>query len=190
MANDLRVGISADASALDSGLAQAQAKVEAAAQTMAAAQQAATAATKNLAEAQAQLGASAAAGNAQAQQILAQYQAEVTSTAAALGELTSATEANAAAMEMDAAATEAAAAATNVLGVSSRQAATAGIGILEGRMMSGNRAAAAFLSTTLGLGPVLQAAFPVIGALALGEVLGQIIKGIVNFCRKGERTFR
>ena len=46
MANDLRVGISADASALDSGLAQAQAKVEAAAQIMAAAQQAATAATK------------------------------------------------------------------------------------------------------------------------------------------------
>ena len=99
MANDLRVGISADASALDSGLAQAQAKVEAAAQTMAAAQQAATAATKNLAEAQAQLGLSAAAGNAQAQQILAQYQAEVTSTAAALGELTSATEANAAAKQ-------------------------------------------------------------------------------------------
>lgn len=184
MANDLRVGITADTSGLDSGLSEAQAKVQSSAQTMAQAQQAATAATKNLAEAQAQLGASAAAGNAQALQILSAYQAEVASTTAALGGLTSATEANAAAMTTDAVATEAAAAATNVLGISSRQAATAGIGILEGRMMSGNRAAAAFLSTTLGLGPVLQAAFPVIGALALGEVLVQIVKGIVNFSEK------
>lgn len=184
MGNDLRVGITADTSGLDSGLSEAQAKVQSAAQTMAQAQQAATAATKNLAEAQAQLGASAAAGNAQALQILSAYQAEVASTTAALGRLTSATEANAAAMATDAVATEAAAAATNVLGISSRQAATAGIGILEGRMMSGNRAAAAFLSTTLGLGPALQAAFPVIGALALGEVLVQIVKGIVNFSEK------
>ena len=184
MANDLRVGITADTSGLDSGLSAAEAKVLSSAQTMAQAQQAAAAATKNLAEAQAQLGASAATGNAQAQQILAQYRAEVSSTTAALVELTSVTEANAAAMEMDAAATGSAAAATNVLGISSRQAATAGIGILEGRMMSGNRAAAAFLSTTLGLGPALQAAFPVIGALALGEVLVQIVKGIVNFSEK------
>lgn len=72
------------------------------------------------------------------------------------------------------------AAATNTVGISSRQAATAGIGILEGRMMSGNRAAAAFLSTTLGLGPVLRAAFPVIGALAMIEVVGEIAKKIVE----------
>lgn len=70
--------------------------------------------------------------------------------------------------------TDVAAAATGRLGVSGRQAATAGIGILEGRMMSGNRAAAAFAATTLGLAPILEAAFPVIGLIALGEVIAQI----------------
>jgi hypothetical protein len=181
MANDLRVGIVADASGLDPGLTAAQQQVVSAATAMAQAQNVAATATKNLAEAQLALGAAAAAGNEKAAAIIAEYSAASTSAAAAVSGLTEATAAQVPVMQEQAAATDAAAAATNVLGVSSRQAATAGIGILEGRMMSGNRAAAAFLSTTLGLGPVLQAAFPVIGALALGEVLGQIIKGMVHF---------
>lgn len=37
--------------------------------------------------------------------------------------------------------------------------------------MGANRAAGAFLATTLGIGPVLQAVFPVIGVIALVEVL-------------------
>jgi hypothetical protein len=62
--------------------------------------------------------------------------------------------------------------------VSARQAATASIGAVEGRTLGANRAAATFLSTTLGLGPALQAAFPVIGAIALIDVLAQIPKAI------------
>jgi hypothetical protein len=58
--------------------------------------------------------------------------------------------------------------------ISARQAATSAVGSLEGRTLSANRAAAAFLSTTVGLGPALQAAFPVIGAVALVDVLVQM----------------
>lgn len=87
------------------------------------------------------------------------------------------------------AATAEASAATGRLGISARQSATAGIGILEGRMMSGNRAAAAFAATTLGLGPILEAAFPIIGAVALGEVVVQVGKEFVKaFDIGGERA--
>lgn len=76
-----------------------------------------------------------------------------------------------------------------VRAISARQAGAASIGILEGRMMSGNRAAAAFLSTTLGLGPILEAAFPVIGLIALGEVAVQVGKSLYNaFDMGGERA--
>ena len=44
--------------------------------------------------------------------------------------------------------------------------------------MGSTRAAGAFLTTTLGLGPALQAAFPVIGAIALIDILAQIPKAI------------
>src|SRR5271168_5344320 len=58
-----------------------------------------------------------------------------------------ATTAEAVAVTNEMAAAEArAAAGANGLGISARQSATAGIGILEGRIMGGNRAAAAFLS--------------------------------------------
>lgn len=75
--------------------------------------------------------------------------------------------------------------------ISGRQAGAASIGILEGRMMSGNRAAAAFLSTTLGLGPALEAAFPVIGLIALGDVAVQVGKSLYDaFDMGGERARR
>lgn len=57
--------------------------------------------------------------------------------------------------------------------ISSRQAAAASLSVLEGRTENATRAASAFLSTTLGLGPVLQKAFPIIGAVALVDVLYQ-----------------
>ena len=63
-------------------------------------------------------------------------------------------------------------------GISERMAASASLRVLEGNMMGSTRAAGAFLSTTLGLGPALQAAFPVIGAIALIDVLAQIPKTI------------
>jgi hypothetical protein len=54
------------------------------------------------------------------------------------------------------------------------------------REMSGNfdhnvRAAERFLSTSLGLGPVLQAAFPLVGALAFGGVLVDVGEKLVKF---------
>jgi hypothetical protein len=47
----------------------------------------------------------------------------------------------------------------------------AGIRLLEGNMQSANRALANFLANTLGLGPILQDLFPVIGVVALIGVL-------------------
>lgn len=102
------------------------------------------------------------------------YTAETTAAqgsevlAAEKAELTEATLANAGAAEVEAAATRS--------GISDRQAATASLSLLRGNMMGSSRAAAAFLTTVAGIGPILQAAFPIIGAIALVEILSQIPK--------------
>lgn len=184
---ELRVSIIADASGLAPGLSSATQQVQAAATTMAEAQTIATQATQNLAAAQAQLGAAAVAGNAQAKAILAQYTAELAAAKTQLTQVTAAETEQVVSAEALAGATTEATAATEAFasaqtaasvatssGISSRQAATASIGLLEGRMMSSNRAAGAFLATTLGLGPALQVAFPVIGAIAIAGVLVDI----------------
>ena len=173
MPNDLRVGIVADASQLNAEFDKATAtftEYQKAAEKSAASSEFLA---KALTDAQAAgLRGNEAFGAAIAK--MNEMQAATLGAAAAEQELAGAGVAAAASQD-------AVAAAVTRVGVSSRQAATAGIGILEGRMMSGNRAAGAFLSTTLGLGPALQAAFPVIGAAALGFVLVDITKGIVKF---------
>jgi hypothetical protein len=58
--------------------------------------------------------------------------------------------------------------------VSANVSAAASMGILEGRTLSMNRAAANFMTRVLGLGPLLQAAFPIIGAVAMLDVLYQM----------------
>jgi hypothetical protein len=58
------------------------------------------------------------------------------------------------------------------------------LSVLEGRMMGSNRAAGAFLTSVLGLGPVLSAAFPVIGAIALIGVLGQMVGAVQNLTNR------
>lgn len=174
MANELRVSIAADTSALGSGLDDAQAQVAAAAKGMASSQDIAAQAARNLADAQRQLGTAAAQGSASAQAIIASYTQEAAAAqqaAAATDQLTAATTRASTAVPALRWSMRDAAQGMGTMGVSARQGAAAGIGVLEGRMMSGNRAAAAFLSTTLGLGPAIQAAFPILGALALGEVL-------------------
>lgn len=173
-----------DLSGLQSGMAQAAQTVQSGAQTIAQAMTAAQVATQNLAQAQQQLGPAAALGNTQAQAVIQQYQQALQQAQAAVQQFTTAQQQQTQAATANAAANTAAAAATNQVGISARQAAGSGIGILEGRMMSGNRAAAALLTTTLGLGPVIQAAFPVIGALALAEVLYDIGKGVVDAYNK------
>ncbi len=183
MANELIVSIKADTSGLGPGLADATGQVASAAasmasatgaaasgvKTLAAAQEQATAASKNLKAAMDALGASAKLGNASAQEVIAGYQAEVT-----------AAEAVVASLREQEVSTKAATAANREFAVSGQQAALGGVRVLEGSLMGSSRAAGMFLSNTLGLGSVLSAAFPVIGALAMGEVLidvgGELIK--------------
>ena len=66
-------------------------------------------------------------------------------------------------------------------GVSSMQATSASLRVLEGGFTNNLRAAERFTASVLGLGPMLQAAFPVIGAIAftgliirLGEELKKV----------------
>jgi len=62
-------------------------------------------------------------------------------------------------------------------GQSSKQsmiASSAALRELEGNFANNNRAIARFLSTSLGLGPVLQAAFPLVGGLAFGTMLFEL----------------
>jgi hypothetical protein len=72
----------------------------------------------------------------------------------------------------------------NNLGRGSGQAAgnfiasSAALQTLEGHFGSNTRAAGRFLTSVLGLGPVLQAAFPVFGAIALIGALGTMIGAI------------
>ncbi len=62
-------------------------------------------------------------------------------------------------------------------------AASGAIRVLEGGMNNNVRAAERFLGTTLGLGPVLMAAFPVVGAIALGGVMSELVKKVVDFSK-------
>lgn len=57
--------------------------------------------------------------------------------------------------------------------VSSMAASSGAIRLLEGNFQNNIRAAERFIGTTLGLGPVLEAAFPIVGAVAL---LGVVVK--------------
>jgi hypothetical protein len=76
----------------------------------------------------------------------------------------------AAASEVEAGAMNAVAAAS-ARSVSEMTAATTGARLVTGSMMGASRGAAAFAVTSLGLGPILQAAFPIIGAVALISIL-------------------
>lgn len=64
------------------------------------------------------------------------------------------------------------------------RAATAELRVLEGGLAGSTRGAAAFLTNTLKLGPVLQAAFPVFGLIAFGAILYEIIEGADKLYQK------
>lgn len=85
---ELRVSITADASGVGPGIAEATQQVTASAETIAAAQAKATAATKALADAQVQLGAAAEAGSAAAAAIIQEYATASAAAKAALDALT------------------------------------------------------------------------------------------------------
>ena len=146
-----------------SGANQVASGIEAAMGRVVASQLRVKAETLALKDAYSTLGPSAAQGNASAVAAIAEHEAALVAAASALKAAKVAVDELNAGEERETG--------TLAANVSQRQAATASISLAEGRMLGSNRAAAAFLATTLQLGPALQAAFPVIGALALVEVL-------------------
>lgn len=72
--------------------------------------------------------------------------------------------------------------------VSSMSASSAAIRTLEGNFTHNIRAAERFLATTLKLGPVLQAAFPVVGAIALGGAMSEMATKVYDFFKKMQET--
>lgn len=60
-------------------------------------------------------------------------------------------------------------------GVTGVQATSAALRTLEGNLQNNLRAAERFLANTLGLGDALKTAFPVIGAVAFGGVLSELV---------------
>jgi hypothetical protein len=68
--------------------------------------------------------------------------------------------------------------------VSGAKAAAASIKGLEGGFLNSNRAAAAFLTNIAGMGPVLQAAFPIFGALALVGVIDTMVSKVLVFVKE------
>src|SRR5579872_1591699 len=155
-----------------SGVNQLAAGTEAAMARVVAAQLNVKSQISALKDAYATLGPSAELGNQQAVSAIAEHEASVMGATAALKSAKAAVDALNTSEEEE---TQ-----TLVRNISARQAATASISLAEGRMMGANRAAAAFLTTTLGLGPALQAAFPIIGIAAFATVLYEIGKGASN----------
>ncbi len=138
-------------------------------------------------EAYASLGKSAEQGSEQAKTALAEYssaleKAKERVTALAAQQLSAATAAKASA-EAQKVAARAAAEAERELANQTRIAAE------EARAMSGSmmglaRVSADFGTRMLGLGPIAEMAFPVIGALALADMLGQLIGSVVDFSNR------
>ena len=155
-----------------SGVNQLATGIESAMARVVSAQLRAKAEVSALKEAYSTLGPSAQQGNAQAVASIAEHEAAVRASTVELNAAKVAVNGLASSEENE----------TQVLvrNISARQAATASISLAEGRMLGANRAAAAFLTTTLGLGPVLQAAFPIIGIAAFATVLYEVGKGAYN----------
>lgn len=65
--------------------------------------------------------------------------------------------------------------------VSSMQATSGALRDLQGNFTNNIRASERFIATTLGLGPVLQAAFPLIGGLAFGGMLVEMGTKVYEF---------
>jgi hypothetical protein len=173
--NVLEIGALVDVSVLQSGMNQAAAAVASGTAKMAEGFQAAAASSKVLDSAAASLAARLMATGVSAVDAaggLRNSGFSAQETAAAFASLGVAVDSETFVENENTAAV--------IRGVSARQAATSAIGELEGRTLSANRAAATFLSTTLGLGPALQAAFPVLGAIALVDVLYQIVKAATD----------
>ena len=70
--------------------------------------------------------------------------------------------------------------------ISDNQAASASIRVLEGGLNNNLRAVETFMTKTLGLGPIMKAAFPLVGLVAFGELIVHTGIEVYNFFKKVE----
>ena len=70
--------------------------------------------------------------------------------------------------------------------VSSMQATSGALRDLQGNFTNNIRASERFIATTLGLGPVLQAAFPLVGGLAFGGMITEMGTKVHEFFKEME----
>jgi hypothetical protein len=185
MADELRVVITADASGVGPGVAEATAAVTASADQIAAAQAKATAATKVLTDAQIKLGAAAEAGNAQAASIIAEYAAASTAATQAVESLTASQVENTAATVADTGAQAADTAAT-YSHAEAMGAAKVSMGAMTGssHMMEMGLAKLAAGSSTLG--PLLAKMIPVAVMAAGVFILYDLVQGMEAFGDKAQ----
>jgi|GEM_PF-7033141 len=171
----IRIGTVVDVSGLQSGMAQAvqvnKAGLDQLKADYAAAATEVKQAAERLADGQVQLGRAAAAGNEQAVAVIKQLETKLGSDAAEQARLSAAVKGTSSALlEESAAATAAAASVSRSFSGSYQNARLLGAELMNSPygVVRGLAITAAQSET---LGPILRAAFPVIGAVALAEVL-------------------
>jgi hypothetical protein len=172
-ANEASVGITKEATAANTELAAAttslsevQSRLAVTDIEIAAAKKAIRTATAELVQVQLQLGGADSVSNQQGQALIAEYKQKQAAAIQLLGTL-KALRAEMALQERALNNTGKAALGT----VSPLQATSGAIRVLEGNFGTNVRAAENFIAKILGLGPIMQAAFPVFGALALIGVI-------------------
>lgn len=190
MPDELYIGTKVDTSGLASGMSQAQAIVAASLDELKAnykaAQDAVKTATANMAQAEQQFAVLVQNGNQQAIAAVKQYEAELKQAQVAEQQALGAVQQYNAGLAEEAVVATEAAQAQNALAaatghsVSEITAASAAIRTLESASGGSVRAAERFLVTTLQLGPVLQAAFPVFGAISLVEVIEKMAEKAID----------
>jgi hypothetical protein len=172
MANELSFITRVDLSGIKSGMEAAATVVQAGSEKMAVAMSRANLEQKALNQALKELGPLAAQGNQQAVSAIAGHIESLTAAKQAVASL------NAAEAEENA---------TLRSGIGARQAASAELRVFQGGIEGSTRAAGAFLTNVAGLGPLIEVAFPVFGAIALGEVLVDVGSKLVSFIEDAER---
>ncbi|MBV9762100.1 MAG: hypothetical protein JO340_16165 [Acidobacteriaceae bacterium] len=170
----IRVSTSVDTSGLRSGSSDASAITAQLVADLkakyASAQSAVKAALAQMSEAQQTYGEGAKRGATAATEALALYQAELDKVVQLQNQLKAELDQATAAFEKQAKA------AAHV--VPPAAAASGALRELEGHIPI--RAAERFLATTLGLGPVLQAAFPIVGAVAMVDVIESMTSKVIG----------
>jgi hypothetical protein len=183
----IQIGTQVDISGIRAGMAEAQATIKASTANMSASFEDLR---TRLNSASAAFTAAAKESGASTQFLNKQMQtlhAEGVSGMEAMERSVAALRASQAAEEADAAAAKALAAAKKGAAAATRElsAQTSIVGmemrVFEGSTFGMARAAGTFATQALGLGPILSAAFPIIGAAAMLDMLFQLGKGVVTF---------